>query len=62
MVICTAARHLLFWAHDLPFDTLIVVWSPTCRAETVHIILDVVVAKLTDLKATDQSSTKQSRA
>ena len=42
-------HDLLFLCYDLPLNSLLVVWPSTCRAQTIHIILDVVEAKLTDL-------------
>ena len=41
----------LFGGDDLVFDILVVVGSPTCRTQAVHVVLYVVVAELTYLVA-----------
>lgn len=41
--------HLLFWSDNFPFYCLLIVWSSTSGTQSIHIILDVVIAELTDL-------------
>lgn len=43
--------HILFRCHDPPNDRFLVVGSPTCGAQAVHVLLDIVEAELTDLVA-----------
>jgi len=40
---------LLFRRHHFPLYGFLVVGSPTCRTQTVHVVLDIVEAELTDL-------------
>lgn len=35
---------------DLPFHALLVVWSSACWAQAVHVVLDIVVTELANLK------------
>lgn len=39
----------LFGRDDLVLDVLVVVGPPARRAQAVHVVLDIVVAELTDL-------------
>ncbi len=45
-------RGLLFRADHFPFDVLLIVWSSTCGAKAVHVVLDIVVTKLAHLDTT----------
>ena len=47
--------YLLFRTDNLPFDTLIIIRSSAGRAQSIHVVLDVVVAELANLKVTKQS-------
>lgn len=47
-----AALNRLFLTDVLPFDVLLIVSPPACGAKSVHVVLDVVVAELTDLSRT----------
>ncbi len=38
--------HSLLRRDNFPLDCLLIVWSSTCRAQTVHVRLDVVEAEL----------------
>jgi hypothetical protein len=40
---------LLFRSDNFPFYCLLIVWSSTSGTQSIHIILDVVIAELTDL-------------
>ena len=41
--------NILFRCHDPPDYRFLVIGSPACRAQAVHILLDVVEAELADL-------------
>jgi hypothetical protein len=40
----------LFGRDDLVFDVLVVVGPPARRAQAVHVVLDIIIAELTDLR------------
>lgn len=42
--------YVLFVGDDLPFDVFLVVGSSACRAQSVQVVLEIVVTKLTDLE------------
>jgi hypothetical protein len=48
---------LLFRRNHFPLDRLLVIWPPTCRTQTVHVVLDIVEAELTDLDNVCQKHT-----
>lgn len=48
-------RNILFGTDNLPFDTLVIVRSSTCRAQAVHVVLDIVVAELAYLGKLNRS-------
>lgn len=41
--------NILFLCDNLPLYCLLVVRSPTCRTQTIHVVFDVVEAELADL-------------
>jgi hypothetical protein len=45
-----AMYSCLFGSNDFVLDVLVVVGSPTCRTQAVHVVLDIVVAELTYLQ------------
>lgn len=40
---------ILFLCDNLPLYRLLIVWSPTCWTQTIHVVFDVVEAELADL-------------
>lgn len=41
--------NILFLCDNLPLYRLLIVWSPTCWTQSIHVVFDVVEAELADL-------------